>query len=86
MHSHHDHAEGAPSASGMQPVAPEELAAARAVLARHQQAEQVRLEECAEKIQAVLNEYGVTIQAERPTISLIPLPDALASPEGGETH
>ena len=76
MHTHHNHIEGSPSASIPGPVAPvdpEELAAAQAVLARHQESVQARIDACAADLQEVLDKHGMTLRAERPSISVVPV-------------
>ena len=76
MHSHHDHAEGSPSASIGEdevPVDPEQLAAAQAVMARHRQQVQARIEACALEVQEVLDRHGMTLEASRPTIGIVPV-------------
>lgn len=76
MHTHHDHAEGSPSASIPEeqvPVDPAELAAAQAVMDRHRQQVQARIDACAADLQAVLDKHGMALRAGRPTIGIVPV-------------
>lgn len=76
MHTHHDHTEGAPSVSAAEPptpVDPEELAAAQAVLDRHRESVQARVDACTAELQAVLDRHGMALQAGRPSISVVPV-------------
>lgn len=62
MHSHHDHVEGAASAS-------DPVAEARRVVA---QDEQARMQACAEEIQAVLAKHGMRLDVTPAQISIVP--------------
>jgi metal-dependent hydrolase (beta-lactamase superfamily II) len=67
MHSHHDHSEGAASASAAGELT--EVEAARQILA---QEEQRRMEACAAEIKEVLERHGMRLDVSQPQIVLAP--------------
>lgn len=68
MHSHHDHTEGAATASSS-PSEQDAVTAARMLIADEEQA---RMRACAAELEQVLARYGMRLDVAPPQISIVP--------------